>query len=140
MTNRARYPFVAVPQRDGNPTLRPLLPFTLQHDNESIQAVGMLDTGADVNVLPFELGLSLGFDWSQQSLSIKLGGNLSQMEARIVIVTATVATFPAVPLVFAWTQSRVVPLILGQANFFLQFNTCFYRAAGFFEIEPNNET
>jgi len=53
-----------------------------------------------------------------------------------LIVTATVARFPPVP--FAWTLEENVPLILGQVNFFLEFDVCFFRSQGIFEIHTKS--
>ncbi|MFB2978051.1 hypothetical protein [Microseira sp. BLCC-F43] len=95
-----------------------------------------LDTGASVNVLPYELGLQLGLIWENETLSVLLAGNLARFEARAVIVDAQVSSFPMVNLAFAWTQAANVPLILGQANFFFEFDVCFFRARSEFEIRP----
>jgi len=65
-----------------------------------------------------------------------LAGNLARFEARAVIVQAQVASFPPINLAFAWTQAANVPLILGQANFFFEFDVCFFRARSEFEIRP----
>jgi hypothetical protein len=65
---------------------------------------------------------------------VKLGGNLAQLEARVLIVTALMPTFEPVRLAFAWTRANDVPVILGQVNFFLEFDICFFRARQFFEI------
>jgi len=51
-----------------------------------------------------------------------------------LVVKATVEQFPAVDLAFAWTQDKYAPLILGQMNFFLAFDVCFYRYDLAFEI------
>jgi hypothetical protein len=37
----------------------PRLSLILQLDNHSIEAIGLVDSGATVNVLPYELGLHL---------------------------------------------------------------------------------
>jgi hypothetical protein len=39
-------------------------------------------------------------------------------------------------LAFAWTQASNIPLILGQANFFLEFDVCFSRVRSEFEVRP----
>ncbi|GAP99242.1 hypothetical protein [Leptolyngbya sp. NIES-2104] len=39
-----------------------------------------------------------------------------------------------VRLAFAWTQSAQVPLILGQTNFFREFEICFERSRQTIEI------
>ena len=68
--------------------------------------------------------------------SVLLAGNLARFEARAVVIAAQVNSFPTVDLAFAWTQAPNVPLILGQANFFFEFDVCFFRARSEFEIRP----
>jgi hypothetical protein len=58
------------------------------------------------------------------------------MEARGLVLSATVAEFPSVLLAFAWTKSSEAPLILGHTNFFAEFDVCFYRADLAFELRP----
>jgi len=60
MTDALRYPYVAADSELGEASLRPFLPLTLTHQGHSIEAVGLLDTGAMVNVLPYQLGIDLG--------------------------------------------------------------------------------
>ncbi len=67
---------------------------------------------------------------------LQLSGNLAQFEARVLILSATVGRFPSVRLVFAWTQATQIPLLLGQANFFMEFDVCFYRSQKIFEVTP----
>lgn len=112
------------------------LPLTLSLNGQSLNAEGLLDTGASVNVLPYELGLQLGLIWENEMLSVVLAGNLARFEARAVIVDAQVSSFPRVNQAFAWTQATDVPLILGQANFFFEFEVCFFRARSEFEVRP----
>jgi hypothetical protein len=114
----------------------PYLPLTLTYQNHSLNVSGLVDTGSSVNVLPYEIGLRLGAVWERQTLSVPLGGNLSRFEARALVAIATVEQFPTVELAFAWTRDRNAPLVLGQMNFFLEFNVCFYRADLAFEISP----
>lgn len=114
----------------------PYLPLTLSLKGQFLNTEGLLDTGASVNVLPYELGRQLGLIWEDETLSVVLAGNLAQFEARAVIVDAQVSSFPIVNLAFAWTKATDVPLILGQANFFLEFDVCFFRARSEFEIRP----
>ncbi len=70
--------------------------------------------------------------------AVSLTGNLAQYEARAVLLQAAVGQFQPVQLVFAWTQARDVPLILGQVNFFMEFDVCFYRSRLQFEIVPKS--
>uniref|UniRef100_UPI0030DCF34B hypothetical protein n=1 Tax=Pseudanabaena sp. UWO311 TaxID=2487337 RepID=UPI0030DCF34B len=49
-------------------------------------------------------------------------------------MNAKVSDFEPARLVFAWTKAPNVPLILGQVNFFMQFDVCFYRSQLSFEV------
>jgi hypothetical protein len=140
MADRQQFPYVAVRNTSGEVGLRPLLPITLHYREHKREASGLLDTGADVNVLPYQLGLELGGVWDNQRTSIQLSGNLANYSARGIILEASVANFPSVKLAFAWTQAENVPLILGQVNFFSEFDVCFFRSRSSFEIglRPNS--
>jgi hypothetical protein len=77
----------------------------------------------------------LGFVWEDEKTPLALSGNLARLPARGVLVSASVASFAPVRLVFAWTQADDVPLLLGQMNFFLAFDVCFFRARAEFEVK-----
>jgi predicted aspartyl protease len=98
--------------------------------------MGLLDTGATVNVLPYQAGLQLGFDWDAQTTRVQLTGNLAAVEARVVVVPVSVGPFPQTRLAFAWAKMDSVPVLLGQINFFLEFEVCFFRARAVFEVRP----
>ena len=117
-------------------TRLPYLPLTLLYGEQSVAVRGLLDSGATVSVLPYQIGLALGAVWEEQETRVKLTGNLSREEARALVVRGSVGEYPAVRLAFAWTRSREVPLILGQVNFFMEFDVCFYRSQLRFEIAP----
>jgi len=61
---------------------------------------------------------------------------LAQFDARALLVSAVAGPFPPVRLVLAWTQVPTVPVLLGQVNFFMEFDVCFYRSQLAFEIRP----
>lgn len=136
MVDAQKFPYKIIDSSLGLVDQMPYLPLTLNLNGQSLNTEGLLDTGASVNVLPYELGLQLGLIWEDETLSVILAGNLARFEARAVIVDAQVSSFPMVNLAFAWTQATNVPLILGQANFFFEFDVCFFRARSEFEIRP----
>lgn len=138
MRNIERYPFLSSDPALGEASFRPYLPFTLGYQEQTITPTGLLDTGASVNVLPYSLGLQLGYDWERQTTALSLTGNLAQYEARVVLAQAVVGQFEPVQLVFAWTQATNIPLILGQVNFFMEFDVCFYRSQLEFAISPKS--
>ena len=136
MVGKVRFAFTEVDPDLGTLSTLPYLPLVLTYQNQSINVSGLLDPGSSVNVLPYEIGLGLGAVWERQRLSVPLGGNLARFEARALVLTANVERFSPVELAFTWTQDKNAPLILGQMNFFLAFDVCFYRAKSAFEISP----
>lgn len=136
MVDAQKFPYKIIDSSLGMVDRMAYLPLTLSLNGQFLNAEGLLDTGASVNVLPYELGQQLGLIWENETLSVVLAGNLARFEARAVIVDAQVSSFPKVDLAFAWTQATDVPLILGQANFFFEFEVCFFRARSEFEVRP----
>ena len=116
----------------------PRLPLTLRYGHQQISALGLVDSGATVNVLPYGLGIELGAVWDDGRATIRLAGNLGNFAAMPLAVNAEVSEFPPVRLVFAWTQAENAPLILGQMNFFMEFDVCFFRSKLEFEVTPKS--
>ena len=112
----------------------PTIPITLSHAGFSVSANALLDTGSAVNLLPYDIGLQLGAIWEEQTVRLPLTGNLARVEARGVFVHVQIGNLEPVRLAFAWAQSSQVPLILGQTNFFLEFDVCFQRSRSTIEI------
>ncbi len=130
----AQFPFVD--HGLGDAARLPMLPLELSFGATSISVSGLVDSGSTINVLPFDLGIQLGAVWEQQTIPVRLTGNLASAEARVLIVTARVGEFAPVKLAFAWTKLDSVPVILGQINFFLEFDVCLFRSRGVFEVRP----
>jgi hypothetical protein len=138
MAKAQSFPYISVEDARGDVAERPLLPFTLSYQQRRIEVLGLLDSGADINVLPYHLGLELGASWSEQPLSLQLSGNLANYEARGIVLIGTVGQFSSVELVFAWTRAEGAPLILGQMNFFAEFDVCFFRSQFTFEVQSKS--
>jgi hypothetical protein len=139
MHNAERYPFISTDATLGEAGFRPSLPIKLIYQQQSITVFGLLDTGATVNVLPYSVGVELGCVWEQQTTALSLTGNLTQYEARALVVQAVIGQFEPVQLVFAWTRATNVPLLLGQVNFFMEFDVCFYRSQLSFQVSPKTQ-
>ncbi len=131
--------FAYTPATDSLASLMPRLPLILIYGGQAINVLGLLDTGAVINVLPYQIGVALGAVWEKQPVIPPLAGNLAHLEARSLVVAAVhpqVTGNLAVKLAFAWTRATNAPVIFGQINFFQTFNVCFYRTQGVFEIHP----
>jgi hypothetical protein len=63
MLDGKRYSFTEASNSLGFSNATPYLPVKLSYRNFSINATGLLDVGASVNVLAYEIGLQLGAVW-----------------------------------------------------------------------------
>lgn len=116
----------------------PRVPIILRREGRTVESLGLLDSGATINVMPYELGLQLGAIWEDNKAIIQLAGNLSNQPAMPFFAMTQVGDIPATQLAFAWARSSNVPLILGQTNFFMEFDVCFYRSKMEFEVKPKS--
>ena len=116
----------------------PYVPITLLSRHETLQMQALLDSGSMVNLLPYRTGLNLGVAWGTTP-PISLVGALGRLPAYALKVTTQIGDFPPKILTYAWTQSDQVPLILGLANFFLEYNVCFFASEGIIEIALKDE-
>lgn len=112
----------------------PTIPITLSYARSSVSANALLDTGSTVNLLPYDIGLQLGATWEEQTVRLPLAGNLATVEARGLFLHVQIENLEPIRLAFAWTQASQVPLILGQTNFFREFDVCFQRSRSTIEI------
>ena len=112
----------------------PTILITMSHAGFSVSANALLDTGSAVNLLPYDIGLQLGAIWEEQTVRLPLAGNLASVEARGVFVDVQIGNLEPVRLAFAWAQASQIPLILGQTNFFREFDVCFQRSRCTIEI------
>ena len=106
----------------------PRLPISLHREERVVETVGLVDSGATINVLPYEFGFQLGGIWNDRRAVIQLAGNLNNQPTMPFSTTAHIGDFPPAELALTWVKSSNVPLILGQTNFFLEFDVCFYRS------------
>ena len=116
---------------------RPLLPLTLNLGERKVSVEALIDSGADVNVLPWRIGEALGAIWDPPKATLRLAGVLAGIAAQLV--EAVVGRFPSVRLAFAWCRTEDVPLALGQTNFFMEFDVCFFRSRMEFAIAPKGQ-
>ncbi|MCP4378760.1 MAG: retroviral-like aspartic protease [bacterium] len=114
----------------------PLVPVTLTHDTNTLEHIALVDSGSTINVMPYELGLALGLSWEAQTVPLDMMGILAGAPAFGVVVTGQIRDFPPVSLIFAWTRKHDVRLILGQTNFFQEFDLLLSGSRQIFSIVP----
>jgi hypothetical protein len=135
MAEVTRFPFIWITNALGESVRRPIVPIVLIYGSKSLSTTALIETGADVSVLPHGIGLELGANWDDQKITLELSGNLSRFEARGILISAPIGTLKPARLAFDWTQSEQARLILGQTNFFDEFAVCIHRFEDTFDIE-----
>lgn len=130
-----RYKFSTRHPSQGENDSLPRLPITLRNGEKTITILGLVDSGATVSVLPYQVGLQLGFIWNERKATLRLAGNLGDHPAQGVAVMAEVGDYAPVRLVFAWVKNDNAPMILGHTNFFMVFDVCFFRSELEFEVK-----
>ncbi len=122
------------------PVGMPLIDIQLSNGSNSIIVSALVDSGAALNILPFDVGIDLGLVWEDQTFSIDLGGVLTGSQAYAVLLEAHISNMQPKQLAFAWINrpsSEVRPL-LGQVNFFQEFDVHFYGSKQLFEVEQKS--
>ena len=131
-----QFPYVAVPAGAMGYVNMPYLPIRLSNGSQNLDELALLDSGSAISVLPFDIGLRLGLDWQAPMPAIPLGGLLAGNTAKGIAPGVQLGSYPAVQIAFAWSQSPDARLILGEVNFFSEFDVCFHRSRQFFEVKP----
>lgn len=128
MVDRRVFPYVVNRDYIDDGRARPLLPVILRYRHLRLEALARLDSGADLNVLPYRVGLQLGGNWNDQREVVGLRGIGTRLESRTLVVDLTLAHWPAISVSFAWANSDKVAIILGQATFFQHDEICFLHS------------
>lgn len=130
-----RFAYTAVSSFPGN--VMPRLILELRRYNREISVDALVDTGSSLNLMPYSAGLALGGDWDTAPDLPPLVGALGKIKARGLLVTYAhpiVTNGEPVELLFGWAENDLVPVLLGQMNFFRHFDVCFFLADGYFEV------
>lgn len=59
----------------------PRIPLILRRDEKTVEALGLVDSDATVNVMPYELGREFGATWDDNRAIVQLAGNLGNQPA-----------------------------------------------------------
>ncbi len=124
----------------------PVVPLRLIHvmPNGSAAIVlvqAIIDSGSSINILPHDVGLQLALDWEAQTFDLPVAQWLRGTKAFGVLLGGQIEPFSPVELAFAWTQktSADVPVLLGETNFFQEFDVCLSGSQQVFEIAAKGQ-
>jgi hypothetical protein len=131
-----RFPYVPMSAGAIGSVDMPMLPIRLSNGPRHVDELALIDSGAAIGILPFDIGIQLGLNWHAPMPSVMLGGNLGRHVAKGLSLDVRIGVFPPVQIIFAWSQLPDARLILGEVNFFTEFDICFHRSQSYFEVKP----
>lgn len=134
MTTAAVFPYTW--RSPGHLAPSPTLPLRLTRRGVAVDLIALVDSGAMLNVLPFDVGSRFGVDWDSLTRSVSVGGVGGGVPAKLLATDATIPPFAPVRLLFAWAKSNALPTVLGYADFFLEFEVCFFAHQDTFHVRP----
>ena len=89
-----RYAYTPHPQF---PVGMPLVELQLSYASYKVTASALVDSGAALNILPFDTGIELGLDWEPQNFPLDLGGTLTENYSQFSICSwGTASKSPSV--------------------------------------------
>ena len=70
MPDSLQIPYTNLRNALGEVTPRPILSGAMLYESTTVEAAGLVDSGADISLLPFGLGTALGLSWDEQRYSL----------------------------------------------------------------------
>ena len=135
MTEKLEFEYIVADWYNPDGDIHPFVPVILRHRNRSLQTLALVDSGADMNVIPFHIGMELGLSWERTANDFELHGLAEILAAKAVAVDLEIGSWPTLRMAFAWSRQDETPVILGQWNFFGEVDVCFSRSQGLMTFE-----
>lgn len=84
----------------------PFVPIILSQAGREVSGLGLIDSGATINVLPFEIGLELDLVWEEQNFPLQLVGALREAPAFGVLLVGRVEPFACTHMDMSYETNR----------------------------------
>jgi len=119
----------------GKLTKRPLVELELIGKSQNVNAIGLIDSGADTTLMNIGYAIILGLDLDRAQKKEFLGIGNSRITSYIADLTMKVKYFDA-PITsrVAFTDSPSVDILLGQEDFFKNFRIKFEKDKDTFDL------
>jgi len=137
-------PYTTVAARRKASALRPQVSLLLQAGTIQLQAVGLIDSGSDVSVMPPSLATSLGLTPSPTAEPLDaMGGDvpagIARVDVRIALDRGALA-MPSVPFRVPLVGDRPRIVVLGRQPLFEEAEIVFQDWAARFAIVPRRHS
>ena len=108
----------------------------LGKDKDWYWVTAYIDSGADISIIPYSLGLSMGFEIIKEKI-IELNGAGGREIPTLVLKTKIKFSQDIIRDVeIGWALIETVPILLGRHTIFDSFNINFKEKEGIIEFEP----
>jgi len=122
------FKYKSLPRKDGPPRKTPTIPVTFIGPEDSIDIMAILDSGADISVLPMEVGEQLGLDLAKnRSPCSGIGGEVDTAEnhVRVRISQGHENYTFEIPVKVVLDPKASIPVLIGRDGFFEKFEITF---------------
>ncbi len=105
--------------------LRPVADVVLEVNNRRVEAVMYIDSGADITMIPLEVGKALGFKQSPSDEILEIRGVSGGGVPYILKKAKIILDDKELKIRLAWALIEEVPLLLGRMDIFPKFKILF---------------
>jgi predicted aspartyl protease len=122
------FKYKALPRKDGPPRKTPTIPLTFLGPDDAIDIVAILDSGADISVLPLEIGEQLGLSLTKgKGPCAGIGGEVETSEdhVRVKITQGHENYNFEIPVKVVLDRKCNIPVLIGREGFFEEFEITF---------------
>jgi hypothetical protein len=122
---RVEFPFAEEKANIVPTILRPLAKVKLIYKNMSVTVEMYVDSGADITLVPYSVGIALGFSLKPEDEIRRIGGVGGGKISVVVRQVKMEVGGRELNVRVGWCMSEDVPLILGRLDIFDKFNVSF---------------
>ncbi|MEK6835295.1 MAG: retropepsin-like aspartic protease [Nanoarchaeota archaeon] len=124
------FKYKEVKRPNGTIIKAPYIPIVLKSDKESIDVVGLIDSGADISVIPKEMAEILGLRLEKEDESTGVGGKARTADSHVNIkIEKGHEKYEfRLPIKVLLQENSEIPVLLGRLAFFDNFNIIFEQS------------
>lgn len=122
---RIEFPYIEEKANIVPTILRPIARVKLINDNKETTVDMYIDSGADISLIPYSVGIALGYKLEPEDKIKRIGG-IGGGKISVVVKKAKMKiNNQKLKIKLAWCTSENVPLILGRMDIFNKYNILF---------------
>ena len=105
--------------------LRPVAEVTLEYKDQTVEVVMYIDSGADITMVPLEVGKALGLKQEPNDEILEIKGVSGSGVPYILKKANIILNGEKLKIHLAWALIEEVPLLLGRMDIFPKFKITF---------------